>query len=104
MSAVSTASQDTPIAVHQTWTSDIKTVIVWSDGDLTGALGQRFPGAKVQKNLALSLLIADEATLFDAREMGCLIKAANTLAKKGEVLRDDLRQLAHKFTKRLKGQ
>lgn len=75
-------------------TADNKTVYVYNDGDLTSAFGLYFRGASVRKDVALSLLIADEACLFDAGELGVLIRAANDLAKKGLVLPGELRALA----------
>lgn len=82
-------------------TFDGKPVLVHTDGDLTGALGFYFRGAKVRKDVRLSLLIADEACVFDASEMGALIRAANTIAKKGgSVLPGDVRALAHKLLKK----
>lgn len=81
-------------------TADNKPVLVFEDGDLTGAMGFYFKGARVQKDKALSLLIAEEACLFEASEMHALIRAANTLAKNGAVLPGELRALACKLLKK----
>lgn len=88
---------NTPAVIVRKSTADNKPVLVFEDGDLTGAMGFYFKGANVRKDKALSLLIAGEACLFDASEMGALIRAANTLSKKGQVLPGDLRALAHKI-------
>lgn len=77
-------------------TADNRTIYVHSDGDLTSAFGFYFKGATVKKDVALSLLIADEAQLFNADEIGTLIRAAKDLAKKGSVLPGELRALAAK--------
>lgn len=89
-----------PKQIVRKLTADGKTVVVYEDGDLTAAMGFYFKGARVQKDKALSLLIAGEACLFDASEMYALIRAANTLSKKGQVLPGDLRALACKILKR----
>lgn len=81
-------------------TADNKSVLVYGDGDLTGPMGFYFRGARVQKDVSLSLLIAGEACLFDASEMGAVIRAANKLAKKGQVLPGDLRAEACKLIRR----
>lgn len=77
-------------------TADNKTVCVHEDGDLTSSFGFYFRGATVKKDVSLSLLIADEAQLFNHDEMGTLIRAAKDLAKKGPVLPGELRALAAK--------
>lgn len=90
-----------PKQITRKLTADGKTVVVYEDGDLTAAMGFYFKGARVQKNVSLSLLIAEEACLFDASEMGALIRAANIVAKKGgNVLPGDVRALAHKLLKK----
>jgi hypothetical protein len=81
-------------------TSDNKPVLVFDDGDITQVTGIYFPGVRVRKDLTLSLLIAEEACLFEASEMGALIRAANTLAKNGAVQPGELRALACKTLNR----
>lgn len=81
-------------------TSDNKPVLVFDDGDITQVTGIYFPGVRVRKDLTLSLLIAEEACLFEASEMHALIRAANTLAKNGAVLPGELRALACKLLKK----
>lgn len=94
-----TTGRSEEIIIRRT-TADGVTVCVWNDGDLSGRLGHYFRGAKVVKDKTRSMLIADEATLFNSSEMGCLIKAANTLAKKGTIVPGELRALAHKLSEK----
>lgn len=62
-------------------TYDNKTVLVWSDGVITQALGIYYPGRGVQGKLHASyaLMIAEEACLFNASEMPDLIRAGRKL-------------------------
>ncbi len=87
--------------IARRYTADNRAVYVHEDGDLTTSFGVYFRGATVKKDVQLSLLIADEAQLFDAKEIGTLIRAAKDLAKKGPILPGELRALA---TKRLEAQ
>jgi hypothetical protein len=80
-------------------TADGKSVLVYEDGDLTQALGFYFRGVRVVRDVTRSLLIANEACLFDAREMPHLIRAANKLARKGQLQPGNLRALAAKLAK-----
>ncbi len=79
-------------------TSDNKTLQVWSDGDLTQALGYTLKGGRLG-SVSVASMVAGEACLFDWAEMPSLLKAAKLLvARKGDQLTPgNLRKLAHKL-------
>lgn len=69
-------------------TSDGKIVTLWSDGDLTFALGRGIPGLRFPRSalgLKAGWLVMGEVELYDASEVAPLAKAALESAKRGEL-------------------
>jgi hypothetical protein len=69
-------------------TSDGKIVTLWSDGDLTFALGRGIPGLRFPRSalgLRAGWLVMGEVELYDASEVALLAKAALGSAKRGEL-------------------
>ena len=69
-------------------TFDSKVVTLWSDGDLTFALGRGIPGLRFPRSalgLKAGWLVMGEMELYDASEVAMLAKAALESAKRGEL-------------------
>ena len=69
-------------------TFDSKVVTLWSDGDLTFALGRGIPGLRFPRSalgLRAGWLVMGEVELYDASEVAMLAKAALESAKRGEL-------------------
>jgi hypothetical protein len=79
-------------------TADGKTVEVWVNDNGTANVsshaGISWTGGWIALTPADALLVASEASLFDAAEMPHLIRAAAKLAKRGTVLPGELRAAA----------
>lgn len=89
-----------PEIVARRKTADGRAVLVWSDGAVTS--GDTRPWTKHRKSFDVptALLIAAEASLFDAGEMPSLIAAAHTLAPRSPrgILPGELRALASQLS------
>lgn len=79
-------------------TADGKTVEVWLNdngtANVSSSAGISWTGGWIALTPADALLVAGEASLFDAAEMPHLIRAAAKLAKRGTILPGELRAAA----------
>lgn len=79
-------------------TADGRTVEVWLNdsgaANVSSGGGISWTGGWIALSPSDALLVAGEASLFDAAEMPCLIRTAAKLAKRGTVLPGELRAAA----------
>lgn len=91
--------ENAPEIIARRSTFDGKIVAVYSDGDIADGAGVTFTRHR-PLDVATALLVADEAALFDARELPALITAAHRLVPRSPrgVLPGDLRALASRLS------
>ena len=75
--------KDHPIARRAT--ADGTHVLLWSTGEVTGALGYKLPGVPMRRDLPTGRRFIDEVCLWDTSELWALYKAARKPGLPGEV-------------------